>query len=79
MATLCRWKSNDYNNINYFLSLGNPCTFLLAKEKTQKRTFHIIARLYKKKTNYAIQNNSKLAINMWCYLLIEKLVFFNKQ
>ena len=59
---LCRWKSNDYNNINYFLSLGNPCTFLLVKEKTRKRT---------KKTNYAIQNNSKLAINdMWCYLLI---------
>ena len=25
------WKSNDYNNINIFLSLENPCTLLLAK------------------------------------------------
>ena len=24
----CRWKSNDYNNINIFLSVENPCTFL---------------------------------------------------
>ena len=29
----CRWKSNDYNDINIFLSLENPCTFLLVKEK----------------------------------------------
>ena len=27
----CRWKSTDKNNINIFLSLENPCTFLLAK------------------------------------------------
>ena len=25
-----RWKSNDCNNINIFLSLENPCGFLLA-------------------------------------------------
>ena len=31
-----RWKSKDYNNINVFLSLEIPCTFLLAKEKTWK-------------------------------------------
>ena len=33
---LCRWKSNDCNDINIFLSLKNPSTFLLAKEKTRK-------------------------------------------
>ena len=27
---------NVYNDINIFLSLENPCTFLLAKEKTWK-------------------------------------------
>ena len=31
----CRRKSNDYNNINMFLSLDYPCTFLLAKENTR--------------------------------------------
>ena len=36
-----RWKSKDYNNINVFLSLEIPCTFLLAKEKTWK-TFFIL-------------------------------------
>ena len=29
----------DDNNINIFLSRENPCTFLLAKEKTWKRVF----------------------------------------
>ena len=29
-------KSTDDNNINIFLSMENPCTFLLAKEKTWK-------------------------------------------
>ena len=33
----CRWKSNDYNDIYIFMSLKNPCTFLLSKEKTRKR------------------------------------------
>ena len=30
--------SNNYN-INIFLSLENPCSFLLVKEKTLKRVF----------------------------------------
>ena len=33
----CRWKSNDYNDINIFLTLENLCIILLAKEKTWKR------------------------------------------
>ena len=39
----CRWKSNYYNDINIFLSLENPFTFLLVKEETWKCIF---------KTNY---------------------------
>ena len=35
----CRWKSTDKNDINILLSLENPCTFLLAKEKTSKGIF----------------------------------------
>ena len=40
----CRWKSNDYNN-NIFLSLENPCTFLLDKEKIWKRIFNTDSEL----------------------------------
>ena len=36
---ICRRKSTDNDDINIFLSLENPCTFLLAKEKTWKRIF----------------------------------------
>ena len=55
-------KSTDNNGINIFLTLENPCTFLLAKERAWKRIFNaIIAKSYRK-TNYAIQNNSKLAV-----------------
>ena len=35
----CRLNSNDYNNINIFLSLERLCAFLLVKEKTWKRIF----------------------------------------
>ena len=28
----CRWKSTDNNDSNVFLSLENPCTFLLARD-----------------------------------------------
>ena len=41
----CRWKNNGYNNINIFLSLENPCTFLLAKEKTWKSIFNTNSEL----------------------------------
>ena len=57
-------KSTDNNDINIFLSLENPCTFLLANEKTWKRIFNPISELSQNSTkkNYAIQNNNKLAI-----------------
>ena len=46
----CRWKSNDYNEINVFLSLENPCTFLLAKEKTWKGIFNTNSELSQNRT-----------------------------
>ena len=61
----CRWNSTDNNDINIFLPLENPCTFLLAKEKTLKRicstNSELSQRCYKK-TNSTFQNNDKLAI-----------------
>ena len=41
----CRWKGTDNNEINIFLSLENPCTFLFAKEKTWKRIFNTNSEL----------------------------------
>ena len=38
-------KCNDYNGINIFLLLENPCTFMLAKEKTWKSSFNISSEL----------------------------------
>ena len=46
----CRWKSTDNNNINIFLPLENPCTFLLAKGKTWKRIFYINSELSQNRT-----------------------------
>ena len=60
-ARFCRWENTDNNDINISLSLQNPCTFFLVKENTWKRSYWIIAKLHWK-TNYAIQNNNKLAI-----------------
>ena len=39
----------DYNN-NIFLSLENPCTFLLVKEKTWKRIFNTNSKLSQNRT-----------------------------
>ena len=36
----CWWKSNDYNDINTFLSLENLWVFLLVTEKTWKSIFN---------------------------------------
>ena len=52
-------KNIDYNGINIFLSLENPCTFLLAKENTWKCIFNTNSELSQNRT---IQNNIKLAI-----------------
>ena len=38
-------KEQDYNNINVFLSLENPSTFLLAKEKAWKHIFNTNSEL----------------------------------
>ena len=70
----CRWKSTDNNDINIFLSLENPCTFLLAKEKTWKRIFNTNSELSQNRTEKQIMQ-SKTTINwlfndIWCYLFI---------
>ena len=63
------WKSTDNNQIDIFLSLENPCTFLLAIEKTWKRIFNTNSELSHRKTNHAIQNNSYWLFNdIWFYL-----------
>ena len=69
----CRWKNTDNNDINIFLSLENPCTFLLAKEKTWKRTFNINSELSQNHTEKQIMP-FKTTLNwlfngIWCYLV----------
>ena len=56
---------NVMNNINIFLSLENPCTFLLAKEKTWKRIFNTNSELSQNRTEKQIMS-SKAAIN-WLF------------
>ena len=48
--TVCRWKSNDYNDIDIFLSIENPCTFLLVKENTWKIIFNPSSELSQNRT-----------------------------
>ena len=69
-----RWKSTDNNDINIFLSLENPCTFLLAKEKTWKRIFITNNESWQKRTEKQIMP-SKTSVNwlfndIWFYLVI---------
>ena len=89
------WKSTDSNDVNIFLSLENPVllnflknlNFLLAKGKTWKRICNINSELLQNRTEKQIMP-SKTTIK-WLYyhklviksllVLIEKLVFFNKQ
>ena len=61
--TFCENILAKKNNIS--LSLENPCTLLLEKEKTWKHIFNTNSELSQnltEKQNYAFQNNSKLAI-----------------
>ena len=56
------------------MSLENPCTFLLAKEKTSKRTFSINSELSQNHTEKQIML-FKTTVNwlfndVWCYLVI---------
>ena len=46
----CRWKSTDNNKINISLPLENPCTCLLAKEKTWKRIFNTNSKLWQNRS-----------------------------
>ena len=83
----CRWKSTDSNVIYIFLSLGNLCPFLLAKEKTWKRIFNTNSELSQNHTEKQIMPSKTTMIG---YLMVygvlysllvlsEKLAFFNKQ
>ena len=69
-----RWKSTDNNDINIFLSLENPCTFLLAKEKTWKGIFNTNTELSQKCTEKKIMPLKTAATwlfnDIWCYLVI---------
>ena len=69
----CRWKSTGNNDINIFLSLENPCTFFLAKEKTWKYVFNTNCELSQNYTQKQIMP-FKTTVN-WpfrniCYLVI---------
>ena len=84
---ICKWKSTDNKDINIFLSLENPCTFLLAKEKTQKCIFNTNSKLSQNRTEKQIML-FKVIVNelfndIWCYLVIScfvwKIAVFNKQ
>ena len=59
-----RWKTTDNNDINIFLSLGNPCTFLLAKENIWKCIFNTNRELSQNHIEKQIMpsKNNKLAI-----------------
>ena len=70
----CKWKSTNNSKINIFLSLENPCTYLLAKEKTWKDIFDTNSELLQNCAEKQIMS-SKTTINwlfndIWCCLFI---------
>ena len=88
----CRWKRTDNNDIIIFLSLENPCAFLLAKEKTWKCIFNTNIELSQIRTKQQQQQQQKYhpeqqkIVYLIIYdvinsllVLIEKLAIFNKQ
>ena len=69
----CRWKSTANNDVNIFLSLKNPCTFLLAKEKTWKRIFNTYSELSQNRTEKQImlsKSTVNLVFNDICYVVM---------
>ena len=56
-------KRNDYNNINIFLSLENPCIFLLAREKTRKRIFNTNSELSQNHTDFPFEGTLNWLFN----------------
>ena len=71
---ICKWKSNDYNDINIFLSTENTCTFLLVKEKTWKSIFNTHSKLPQNRTEKQIMPFNTtvnwLFNYLWRYLVI---------
>ena len=82
-----RLKSTDNNDINIYLSLESPTTFLLAKEKTWKRIFCTNSELSQSHTEKQIMPSKttvKWLFNIYdviysLFVLFEKSAFFNKQ
>ena len=70
----CKWKSTDNNDINIFLWLENPCTFLLAKENSWKRIFNTNSELLqnrKEKQTRPFKRTINWLFNViWCYSFI---------
>ena len=69
----CWWKSNDYNGINIFVSMDDPCTFLLVKEITWKSIFNTNSDLSQNRTEKQVMP-VKTAVNwlfndIWRYLV----------
>ena len=77
-----RWKSTDNNGINIFLSLENPWTFLLAKEKTRKQIFNSNSELSQNRTGKQIMS-FKTTVNYvseiyWYMMLFSHRLFWLK-
>ena len=73
-TSFCRWKSTGNNDINIFLLLENPCTFLLTKEKAWKRIFNTNSELSQNRTEKQVMP-LKTTVNClfndtWCYLVM---------
>ena len=68
----CRWKSNDYNDSNIFLTLENRCTFMLVKQKAWKNIFNTDSKLSEDLTQKQIMifKTTVNRINLWRYLII---------
>ena len=67
------YNNTNNNYINVFLSLENPCAFLVAKEKTKKRIFKANSELSQ---NYTEKHMPSKTIIYWlfndilCYLFV---------
>ena len=84
MVLSMKEMSNDYNNIEIYLSLENPCTFLLATEKTWKCIFNTeLSQNCTVKQIMPFKTTVNWLFNYtWCYLVIGcfnfKNVFFQQ-
>ena len=71
----CKWKSNYYNDINIFMPLKNPCTYLLAEEKTWKCICNTKSELLQNCSEKQIMpfktTANELFNDILCYLVID--------